>query len=90
MRTWFIKLINKNDCTCFFDSFKKWSWGECCREHDLAYMLRTDKDSKLEVDGKLFACVRKKTFWLWASIMYIGNFTFSWIAWYFMYNKKDK
>jgi len=98
MKKWFIKLINKNKCTCWFDSFKikifewfkEWTWGECCGAHDIAYIYHTDEDSKLEVDNDLFRCIRKKTCWLWAAIMYAGNFTFSWYAWYFVYNKKER
>lgn len=82
MIKWLQANCNKNACTCWFDSFKKWDWKECCETHDRMYMSnKTHNISKSEVDKELFNCVRKKTCWLFAGIMWIGNATFSWVAW---------
>ena len=82
MIKWFQANCNKNACTCWFDSFKKWDWKECCIYHDNAYANnRLHTRTKWQVDKELFNCVRKKTCWLFALIMWIGNFTFSWVAW---------
>ena len=82
MIKWFQANCNKNACTCWFDSFKKWDWKECCIKHDYMYINnKLHNRTKWEVDKELFKCVRKKTCLLFASVMWLGNATFSWVAW---------
>lgn len=82
MIKWFKANCNDNACTCWFDSYKRWNWKECCNHHDNAYLNnKYHTRTKWEIDKALFQCVRKKTNWIWAGIMWLGNFTFSWVAW---------
>lgn len=86
---WFKTHCNKNKCTCWFDSFKKWDWGDCCEAHDIAYQNNTiHNKTKWQVDKDLFNCIRKETCWLWAAIIWSGNKLFSWKAWR-MYKNKE-
>lgn len=82
MKDWLISKCNKNQCTCWFDSFGKWSWGECCTHHDVMYIHRSNHDiSKKEIDTELYKCVSSKTCKLFGAIMWLGNKAFSWYAW---------
>ena len=79
---WFTDKCNRNACTCWFDRFKEWDWSECCERHDNDYTNRNSHNkSKWKIDNELFECVREKTNFIFACIMWIGNKSFSWYAW---------
>ena len=73
---------NKNNCTCWFDSFKQYNWGECCKQHDSSYIFNKLSDkTKWQVDKEFFSCIRNKTNIVWASIMWLGQNIGSWYHW---------
>jgi hypothetical protein len=69
-------------CSCWFDGWFTQDWGECCARHDHQYMNQSEHTfSKSEVDKQLFKCVRQKGGVIMATVMYLGNKTFSWYYW---------
>lgn len=91
MRKMFDKFCNVRACTCWFDSFKKLSWGHCCKNHDDAYINNKNHDkTKWQVDREFFNCVDKSTCKIWASVMWLGQNLFSWKAWKMYKTKEDK
>ena len=46
-------------CSCFFDSFLKWDWGECCGLHDKRYANK--RLNREQADELLRRCVLRKT-----------------------------
>jgi len=68
-------------CSCWFDGWFGKDWAKCCLQHDIDYIVQSHGMSKSEVDLKLFRCVRERGGVIMASIMYLGNKTFSWFYW---------
>ena len=47
-------------------------WKDCCIYHDLKYWIGGTKKEQYEADVKLRECVRSKTNWFYAGLMYKG------------------
>ena len=78
-------MCNRNKCTCWFDRFLKWEWGECCGRHDVRYVNK--RLTRKQADVLLRRCVLRKTDCeLLAWSMYAGVRTLGW----YWYNKAQK
>lgn len=75
-------------CSCWFDSFSKWSWGDCCARHDVA--CASDRVDRLYADRLLFRCVKHRTNTVFATIMFIGVRIGALIKYDNTYFKKEK
>ncbi len=76
-----IKPFESDGCSSCPDG----NWMDCCEVHDLAYWKGGTMKERWDADRALFSCVRQRTNFLWASVMFaavrIGGFPYWPTSW---------
>lgn len=62
----------RGDCTCFLDKLFNKNWSYCCKQHDLDYEKLKENESTKISDLRFFACLKKKSWKIFAYLMYLG------------------
>ena len=75
-------------CTCFIDRLFGKDWSICCEEHDINYMKNPHNLTKAQIDKDLFECLKNKSFY-WNAVLMYGAIRFLPFS-YWYWNKYRK